>query len=258
MVGVGALVPGATDAAGYWRVVTGGRDLITEVPASRWRVEDHYDPDPAAPDKTYARRGAFLPEVDFDPMAYGVPPANLPATDTSQLLALMVADQVLRDAGGTSGIDRDRTGVVLGAAALELLPHMYGRSQRPAWLAGLRESGLDEAKAQAVCDRIAARFEPWRESTFPGLLGNVVAGRIANRFDLHGVNHTTDAACASSLAALSTAVGELSCTGRTWSSAAAWTPGTTSACSCASPRRPRSPQRRLPPVRGGGGRHDAR
>ncbi|MFH9298448.1 SDR family oxidoreductase [Streptomyces sp. NPDC017520] len=210
VVGVGALVPGATDAAGYWRIVTGGRDLITEVPAARWRAEDHYDPDPAAPDKTYARRGAFLPEVDFDPLAYGVPPANLPATDTSQLLALMVADQVLTDAGGPAGVDRDRTGVVLGAAALELLPHMYGRTQRPAWLAGLRESGVDETEAQAVCDRIAARFEPWRESTFPGLLGNVVAGRIANRFDLHGINHTTDAACASSLAALSTAVGELS------------------------------------------------
>lgn len=210
VVGVGALVPGATDAAGYWRIVTGGRDLITEVPATRWRVEDHYDPDPAAPDKTYARRGAFLPEVDFDPMAYGVPPANLSATDTSQLLALMVAAQVLTGAGGPAAVDRDRTGVVLGAAALELLPHMYGRAHRPAWLAGLRESGLDEAEAQAVCDRIAARFEPWRESTFPGLLGNVVAGRIANRFDLHGINHTTDAACASSLAALSTAVGELS------------------------------------------------
>ncbi|MFH9690055.1 SDR family NAD(P)-dependent oxidoreductase [Streptomyces sp. NPDC017413] len=210
VVGVGALVPGATDAAGYWRIVTGGRDLITEVPATRWRVEDHYDPDPAAPDKTYARRGAFLPEVDFDPMAYGVPPASLSATDTSQLLALMVADQVLTDADGPAGVDRDRTGVVLGAAALELLPHMYGRAHRPAWLAGLRESGLDETEAQAVCDRIAARFEPWRESSFPGLLGNVVAGRIANRFDLHGINHTTDAACASSLAALSTAVGELS------------------------------------------------
>ncbi|MEU8701219.1 SDR family oxidoreductase [Streptomyces sp. NPDC048680] len=210
VVGVGAQVPGAQDAAGYWRIVTGGRDLITEVPASRWRVEDHYDPDPAATDKTYARRGAFLSEVDFDPMAYGVPPANLPATDASQLLALMVADQVLTDAGGLAGVDRDRTGVVLGAAALELLPHMYGRTQRPVWLAGLREGGLGEAEAQAVCDRISARFAPWQESSFPGLLGNVVAGRIANRFDLHGINHTTDAACASSLAALSTAVGELS------------------------------------------------
>ncbi|MGW1161220.1 SDR family NAD(P)-dependent oxidoreductase [Streptomyces sp. NPDC002519] len=209
VVGVGALVPGATDAAGYWRIVTGGRDLITEVPASRWLVTDHYDPDPAAPDKTYARRGAFLPEVDFDPLAYGVPPANLSATDTSQLLALMVADQVLTDAGGLSGVDRDRVGVVLGAAALELLPHMYGRTHRPVWLKALRESGLAEAEAQTVCDRITAHFSPWQESTFPGLLGNVVAGRIANRFDLHGINHTTDAACASSLAALSTAVGEL-------------------------------------------------
>ncbi|MFE3247640.1 SDR family oxidoreductase [Streptomyces sp. NPDC059209] len=209
MVGVGALVPGATDAAGYWRILTGGRDLITEVPASRWLVTDHYDPDPAAPDKTYARRGAFLPEVDFDPLAYGVPPANLPATDTSQLLALMVADQVLTDAGGLPGMDRDRVGVVLGAASLELLPHMYGRAHSPVWLKALRESGIAEAEARAVCDRISAHFRPWQESSFPGLLGNVVAGRIANRFDLHGTNHTTDAACASSLAALSTAVGEL-------------------------------------------------
>lgn len=209
VVGVGALAPGATDAAAFWRTVTGGRDLITEVPPSRWRVEDHYDPDPAAPDKTYARRGAFLPEVDFDPMAYGVPPANLPATDTSQLLALMVADQVLADTGGLSGVDRGRVGVVLGAAALELLPHMYGRAQRPVWLKALRESGMGEDEARAVCDRISAHYVPWRESSFPGLLGNVVAGRIANRFDLHGINHTTDAACASSLAALSTAVGEL-------------------------------------------------
>ncbi|MFE3824833.1 SDR family NAD(P)-dependent oxidoreductase [Streptomyces sp. NPDC059092] len=209
VVGAGALVPGATDAAGYWRIVTGGRDLMTEVPSSRWLVEDHYDPDPAAPDKTYARKGAFLPDVDFDPMAYGVPPTSLSATDTSQLLALMVADQVLTDAGGLSGMDRDRVGVVLGVSALELLPHMYGRTERPVWLKALRESGLTEAEARAVCDRVSAHYTPWRESTFPGLLSNVVAGRIANRFDLHGTNHTTDAACASSLAALSTAVGEL-------------------------------------------------
>ncbi|WP_329060702.1 SDR family NAD(P)-dependent oxidoreductase [Streptomyces sp. NBC_01429] len=209
VVGAGALVPGATDAAGYWRIVTGGGDLMTEVPASRWLVEDHYDPDPAAPDKTYARRGAFLSDIDFDPMAYGVPPTSLSATDSAQLLALMVADQVLNDAGGLPGMDRDRVGVVLGVSALELLPHMYGRTERPVWFKALRESGLTEAEARAVCDRVSAHYTPWRESTFPGLLSNVVAGRIANRFDLHGTNHTTDAACASSLAALSTAVGEL-------------------------------------------------
>ena len=50
---------------------------------------------------------------------------------------------------------------------------------------------------------------PWQESTFPGLLGNVIAGRVANRFDLGGTNCALDAACASSLAALSMAMAEL-------------------------------------------------
>src|SRR5699024_3121908 len=41
------------------------------------------------------------------------------------------------------------------------------------------------------------------------LLGNVVAGRIANRLGLGGSNLVTDAACASSLSALSMAIMEL-------------------------------------------------
>jgi 3-oxoacyl-(acyl-carrier-protein) synthase len=50
---------------------------------------------------------------------------------------------------------------------------------------------------------------PWQEDSFPGLLSNVVAGRIANRLDLHGTNCTVDAACASSLAAVAAAANEL-------------------------------------------------
>ncbi len=44
---------------------------------------------------------------------------------------------------------------------------------------------------------------------FQELLGNVIAGRIANRFDLGGLNSVVDAACASSLSALKMAVSEL-------------------------------------------------
>ncbi|MDX1661107.1 MAG: SDR family NAD(P)-dependent oxidoreductase, partial [Gemmatimonadota bacterium] len=47
---------------------------------------------------------------------------------------------------------------------------------------------------------------PITEDTFPGVLANVIAGRIANRLDLGGENCTVSAACASSLSALSTAV----------------------------------------------------
>ena len=45
--------------------------------------------------------------------------------------------------------------------------------------------------------------------SFPGILMNVAAGRIANRLDLGGINCTVDAACGSSLAALYWAVREL-------------------------------------------------
>src|SRR5262245_43921783 len=98
VVGVSALCPGSLGAASFWRNIVDGRDLVTDVPETAWRIADYYDPDPAAPDKTYAKRGAFLPPVPFDPMAFGIPPSALNATDTAQLLALICARQVLEDA----------------------------------------------------------------------------------------------------------------------------------------------------------------
>ena len=94
-------------------------------------------------------------------------------------------------------------------SALSENGHMSGRLQRPSWVKGLREAGLPEDQVQDIADRISSNFSEWKESTFPGLLGNVVAGRIANRMDLGGSNYVTDAACASSLSALHGAVHEL-------------------------------------------------
>jgi acyl transferase domain-containing protein/NADP-dependent 3-hydroxy acid dehydrogenase YdfG len=212
VVGLAALMPGARDAAEYWRNIVAGRDLVSDVPASHWSAEDFYDPDPAAPDKTYCRRGAFLPAIDFDPLAHGLPPATLPAIDPGQLLGLTVADALLADLehGLAGPPDRERVSVILGSSTLGRVGTMDARIQRPVWLRALREQGIAEEHAQAACDRIAAQYVPWQEATFPGLLSNVVAGRIANRLDLHGTNCTIDAACASSLAAVSAAVNELS------------------------------------------------
>ena len=212
VVGVSALFPGSAGAGGFWRDILAGRDLITDIPESHWLIEDYYDPDPKAPDKTYAKRGSFLSPTDFDPLAYGIPPTIAPATDSAQLLALIVAQQVLEDAaqGQFDELDRSRISVILGVtSAQELLATMVGRLQRPVWIKALRESGFDEARVEEICDRIADNYIPWQESTFPGLLGNVVAGRIANRFNLGGTNCVTDAACASAFASVSMAANEL-------------------------------------------------
>ncbi|HMR05942.1 MAG TPA: beta-ketoacyl synthase N-terminal-like domain-containing protein, partial [Polyangiaceae bacterium] len=212
VVGVSALFPGSIDATGFWSDILAGSDLITDVPPSHWLIDDYYDPDPSVPDKTYAKRGAFLPKVDFDAMHWGVPPALVPETDTSQLLALIVAQKVLEDAsaGDPQRLDLARTSVILGVTSgQELLGSMVSRLQRPVWTKALREAGLPESEVVDVCERIAAHYTDWKESTFPGLLGNVVAGRIANRLNLGGTNCVSDAACASTMSALSMAVNEL-------------------------------------------------
>lgn len=211
VVGMTAIYPGGPGLEGYWRTITAGRDAIDEVPPSHWLIEDYFDPDPKATDKTYCKRGGFIDPVLFDPVVFGLPPNALPATDSAQLLALVAAKKTLDDAmRGSAEVDLDRVDVVLGVASTtELVVQMGSRMQRPIWRKALLENGLNDDEADEICRDIADHYPSWQESTFPGLLGNVVAGRIANRLDLGGSNFVVDAACASSLSALQAALHRL-------------------------------------------------
>ncbi|MEM7416267.1 MAG: SDR family NAD(P)-dependent oxidoreductase [Gemmatimonadota bacterium] len=211
IVGMSSLFAGSRDLAGFWRDIVSATDRLTDVPPHAWLIEDYYDPDPSAPDMTYAKRGGYLDPIPFNPMEFGLPPTTIPATDTAQLIALIAAKRVLEDAGRFgSHADHSRTSVILGvASSTELVVEMGSRLQHPIWRNALREAGLPESRVQEIIQRIKDHYQPWQESTFPGLLGNVVAGRIANRLDLGGSNFVTDAACASSISALQAGLHEL-------------------------------------------------
>ena len=217
IVGMSCLFPGAPDLASFWRTVRTGADQIRDVPDGYWSPDDYFDEDSGSPDRTYAKRGAFLDPYPFDPTEFGIPPNILEATDTSQLLSLVVARQALIDAGcdpDDDSWDRSRTSVLLGVTGTqELVISLGARLGHPHWFRALRQAGVDDETAGRVVEGIGEAYPSWQESSFPGLLGNVVAGRICNRFDLGGTNAVTDAACASSLAALHLACMELS-TGR--------------------------------------------
>ncbi len=206
-----AIYPGESGLDGFWRTITTGRDAIGDVPPSHWLIEDYYDADPKTPDRTYCKRGGFIDPVDFDPVKFGLPPNALPSTDTGQILALVAAKQLLDEVQRSGAeVDLDRVDVVLGVASTtELVVQMGSRMQRPIWRKALLENGLSESEADEICQDIADHYVPWQESTFPGLLGNVIAGRVANRLNLGGANFVTDAACASSLSALQSALHRL-------------------------------------------------
>ncbi len=212
IIGMGCLFPKAEDLASYWANIRNRLDAITEVPETHWRPEDYFDDDPKAPDRTYARRGGFLSPIDFPALEFGIAPHNLDATDTTQLLGLLVARQALEDAGYGPGrdFDRNRVSVILGVTGtLELVIPLGARLGHPIWRRALKAAGVEETKAEEVVRRISDSYVGWQENSFPGLLGNVAAGRIANRLDLGGTNCVIDAACASSLGAVHLAMLEL-------------------------------------------------
>src|SRR3954447_3139899 len=99
IVGIGCLFPKAAGLSEYWANIKAKVDGIGPVPSTHWDPTDYFDADPKRPDMTYARRGGFLDPYPFPPAAFGIAPNDLEATDTSQLLALVVAQMALRDAG---------------------------------------------------------------------------------------------------------------------------------------------------------------
>lgn len=203
IVGMACHLPGAQGLRQYWQNIVRGVDAIREVTDDRWSAELLFDARRGAADKVYSKWGGFLDDIAFDPQRYGIAPATLSAIEPAQLLTLEVARQALEDAGfHQRPFRRDRTACIMAVGGMNDLGTIYNfRTLLPQYLA--RVEGLPDATRRQILDSLFEHELPkWTEDTFPGILGNVVAGRIANRLDLGGSNFTVDAACAASLAAL--------------------------------------------------------
>ena len=220
IVGIGAIMPGALNKDEFWNNIKEGKNCITEIPKSYWDYNLFYSPDHKAEDKTYSKIGGFIPETfKFNSIKYRIPPQVAKQMDTVQHLAVETTRMALEDAGyDKKEFDHNRTAVIIGNSMGGMKNEMSNtRLNRPFLYEILKNTEtfkhLNPADAQKMMDEMDAgvreRFIPITEDSMPGELANVIPGRVANVFDLHGTNFAVDAACATSLAAIDQAVNGL-------------------------------------------------
>ena len=119
--------------------------MCDEVPASRWRTADWYDPDPEAPGRTYVARGGFLPEIEsFDATFVRISPREAASLDPQQRLLLEVSWEALEHAGqDPAGLRASATGVFIGVGPDEYAARVTEATE--AFRIALKEGqGLDD------------------------------------------------------------------------------------------------------------------
>ena len=219
VIGIGAIMPGALNKDEFWQNIIQGKNSIIEVPKDKWDAALFYSPNRHDPDKTYSKIGGFITGYKFNSLKYKIPPAVAKQMDTIQCLALDIAQMALEDSGyDKKEFDRAKTAVIV-ANSVGGMKNEYSnvRIYKAFYYDMLRRSAafktLPEQTKEEIFKEVETfvneKFLPITEDTMPGELANVVAGRVANVFNLNGANFAVDAACASSLAAVDQAVNGL-------------------------------------------------
>ena len=209
------IFPGAPDLRTYWENILAKVDAIGDPPPD-WDAELYYDPDSPENDRIYCKRGGYLGDLAaFDPLAYGVMPNSVDGGEPDHFLALRVAHEALDDAGYFDrAVDPERVEVILGRGTYinrgytNLVQHGLVVDQTLRILEQLHPEHTEE-ELRTIRQELKASLPPFNAEMAPGLVPNIVSGRIANRLDLMGPNYIVDAACASSLIAVDRGIQDL-------------------------------------------------
>lgn len=174
IVGIACRFPGGIQSLDdYWDVLRDGKDVVTEVPDSRWSKDIYGHPGRKAPGRSYTWAAGVLPEVDgFDAAFFGISPREAAQMDPQQRLLLELTWEALEDGGfradRLAGTD---CGVFIGFASNEY--------------------------AQRRMDDLAS-IDPY---TMLGNTASIGSNRISYIFDFRGPSLSVDTACSSSLVA---------------------------------------------------------
>jgi len=171
VIGMSGRYPMARDLAEYWENLASGRDCVTEIPPSRWDVNEYYDPRPQQTGKVYCKWLGQVEDIEyFDPLFFAISPAEAAGMDPQHRLFLEESYRAFEDAGyNPKQLSNVQCGVYLGIMSNEygMLQYRHG--------AGIGDSMGNSA--------------------------SIGAARIAYYLNLKGPAIPIDTACSSSLVA---------------------------------------------------------
>lgn len=176
IIGVACRFPGDADTpTALWELMMQERDCISEIPATRWNINQYYDPNPDVEGKMYVREAGFIKNIDqFDADFFNITPREAHAMDPQQRLLLEVSWEALETAAQSSlQFKNNSMGIFIGVSR-----HEYGNIAY-----GLESTALDAY-------------------TGLGNFQSMAAGRLAHWLGTRGPTMTLDTACSSSLVAV--------------------------------------------------------
>ncbi|NUM35170.1 MAG: SDR family NAD(P)-dependent oxidoreductase [Candidatus Brocadiae bacterium] len=214
VVSMGCLLPDALDTESFWQNVLEKKVSIGPLPEEIFPHSIYYRPDLVnavyKKDKSVTHLAGMIRDLKLDVSKYKIPPAVALHLDENQKAILYVTDMALSKCQWQN-VSKDRIAVVVANGANGTRFHEINRRVHFQKLEdALKKTSFFQAEpAQNQEKFLAALAKSFygdaptiTEDTAPGVLPSLVAGRVANVFDIHGPAYVVDAACASSLVAI--------------------------------------------------------
>lgn len=220
VIGLGGLFPDAESIPEFWQNIITKKYSIRQLPEELFPKEIYYRPELLKSlnkqDKSVTALGGWIENLKFDTSKrFKIPPTITEHMDNNQHAALYSVDQAI--AGNQlHSVSPERVAVIFGNGMVgsrhsleetriyfqEVAYHLHKEPNFAAKFTSEEQKKIiDFLKEKTLSRTIAVT-----EDSAPGILPNIIAGRVANVFDFHGPSFTLDAACASALAAIITGV----------------------------------------------------
>lgn len=215
IIGMAGLFPKAPNFKIFWSNILNKVNAVGQ-PMPEWGADIFLDSESRAVNRIYTSAGGFLNELsEFDGKGSGIMPVSLYGGQPDQFLSLKLAVDALKDAGyDENKFDAKNTGIILGHSVhahrgnTSGVQHCIVLDQTVGLFKSLFPD-ISKEGLEKIEETLLAQLPPLSVDAVPGLVPNMMTGRIANRLNLMGPNYVVDAACASSTVAMEMAMLEL-------------------------------------------------